>query len=235
MENLTSCYFIAPKTNIFFQYIPLVSFEHFPNRSASLLMKMRRKTTNIVLVSVNFLCVDTSNTLVCTWTYFKNDSKKRTKWNKTSIFNRWTQVWILFVFNSEKVFVLHIRCDCEFFIFLGMKNETSDCEIDCKKKQLVSPKISNEEFPGKISRDLQFLNDQELLKMFPEYILEIYLWAVLGSRLSFPNRIFPKYNRDFLFLCLSEWYSEACIHLFIKGCYTLAWRMSAMAFWLPVL
>ena len=125
-------------------------------------------------------------------------------------------------------------------IFLGMKNETSDCEIDCKKKQLVSPKISNEEFPGKISRDLQFLNDQELLKMFPEYILKICLWAVLGSRLSFPNKILPRYNRNiteisYVCLCLSEWYSEAFIHLFKKGCYTLAWRMSAIAFWLPVL
>ena len=26
--NLTSCYFVAPKTNIFFQYIPLVSNQY---------------------------------------------------------------------------------------------------------------------------------------------------------------------------------------------------------------
>ena len=170
--------------------LPIYTTCKFSRTRIALLLKMRTKTVNIVLVSANILCVDTSNTLVCTWTYFKNDSKKRTEWNKTSIFNRWTQVWILFVFNSKKVFFfITIRCDCEFSIFLGMKNETSDCEIDCKKKQLVSPKISNEEFPGKISRDLQFLNDQELLKMFPEYILEICLWAVLGSRLSFPNKI----------------------------------------------
>ena len=90
--NLTSCYFVAPKTNIFFQYIPLVSYEHLIYISDLYTVWANNcnhiKICNVSLVSANVLCLDSSNTLVCTWTYFQNDSKKGTKWNKASILNR---------------------------------------------------------------------------------------------------------------------------------------------------
>ena len=123
MQNLTSCYYVAPKSNIFVQYIPLVrqlfSCQIKSPRTSNL--QSFSDSCNISVLAI-FPCAYTNLALVCSWIDFKNDSEKRRKWNKASIFDRWTKVWILFVFSSKKV--MHfVSCDIAHIISDLLKND----------------------------------------------------------------------------------------------------------------
>ena len=75
MQNLTSCYYVAPKSNIFVQYIPLVrqlfSCQIKSPRTSNL--QSFSDSCNISVLAI-FPCAYTNLALVCSWIDFKNDS-----------------------------------------------------------------------------------------------------------------------------------------------------------------